>query len=484
MFLSFLHVALLLIPTLTSFSYSSDKNCTSRSTKNEFHDCSRQVSEDVELFLNNCGWIGTAEEEVIHNYEKLKENVPAEEVNKINEAIFDAKIAAYTICVVDGGYKSYHDYLSQKNIQSRDLIIDAAISYLRSIGCNLTVELMNKFLSQTVAPAPGFFYEPIYGWVANYGSSSLSIIQSNTVTGSGTFELTNSTYESDLSYAIRQFDFDKKAANTKGFVLTDTYDFSYETPSGPFDFVNIANNHMYDLQESGTCHPFDIKIKCAPISNSISIDTYTELNEINYEIDKDVYVAFQLTVFGIYQNTVLMTSGSSLTSIYIYDNSNHDFISSYSGNGYYLNTLCKPSFNANITYYILVKSTSNGIVGGKLSVFKDYLSANQIFSTNIITSVGNYSNTTQMCSMTSYVISMSSYGAYTFTINNGYEEYGFGIYLLDPTFNTTIQCTWHYEPTYSTLAATLSPAFDYLLLIFYEDILDGGHSFILNISCI
>ena len=477
--------------TVSSFSFFKSISHQSKISNSSFESSKEtlNIDEDILLFIQNNGWKGSCEETIIERYEDLLNHVEDLEKAKISQAILDAKIAAYTICVKESGYFSYYDYASNKRENNReinDLILNAAISYLDDSGCYLTVELMNHFLSQNTPPSSGYYYDPVYGWETNYGSQSLSIIQSSNSSGGGCYNSSNSTYELDLKCSIKHFSYNKKESSAKGFLLTDTYDFEEMEPGlNPFGidyWIAVANNRMFYYQENGSCYPYDIRIKVAPPSSSISIGTYTHLDEYDYRIDNDIYVAYQLNVSGHYQDAVLMTSGYMLVSIHIYDNDDHTFLGTYSGNGFSLNTLCKPNFSSNNTYYILIKSHSNEFGNGRLSVFKNVLDDDEIFSTNIVTSTGNYADTTTMWSMTSFVISMSVSGNYTFVISNGYEEYGFGFYLINTLFHTSVECEWSYEPTYSTLSTYISANIDYLLIVYYEDFLDGGNNFILNIT--
>ena len=50
--MSFLYVACLLFPALATLSNGGTKNSANQLFKNEFSDCSRQISEDVGLFFN------------------------------------------------------------------------------------------------------------------------------------------------------------------------------------------------------------------------------------------------------------------------------------------------------------------------------------------------------------------------------------------------------------------------------------------------
>lgn len=441
----------------------------------------KAFDSDLNQFIKSEGWIGTVEEPVIRRYEELIDNVTLEEKQKVENAILDSKIAAYRLYVENLGIANK---ISGIRSPSDDPVVVSAIEYLNNEGCYLTVELINHFLAQSTPPQQGSYYVPVYGWVTNYTFAASSIIQSSTVSGGSIFESTVSTYEKDSFYAIHKFDYDKKDSNSKGFVLTDTYDFALIIANqyGYNLAVVLANNVMWYYQVNGDCYPYDIKIKCAPISSSISVDTFTELNQYNYLIDHDIYVGFQLTVYGIYQGMMLMTGGIANTSIEIYNNSNHYLIGAYSGNGYSMNTLCKPSLSQGITYYVLVKSYSNGLTSGTLSVFKNGLNANQVFNTNIINSPGDYYGITYSSLVNSFVIDMSYSGTYRFYIGNGYEEYGYGFYLIDPILNTVVENEWEYYPTYSVLTANLSSAFDYLLLVYFEDFADGGWNFTLSVS--
>ena len=453
----------------------------------------RAIDNDVEQFIKNDGWVGTVEEPIVRRYEELIENVTNEEKQCVENAILDAKIAAYRLYIEKIGFDYPNNLFNNEDTTNKictvrspsdDPVVSLAIEYLNGEGCYLTVELINHFLAQSTPPQQGSYYVPVYGWVTNYTFAASSIIQSSTVSGGNIFESTVSTYEKDSLYAIREFNYDKKDSNSKGFVLTDTYDFALiiTNQNGYNPAVALANNVMWYYQANGDCYPYDIKIKCAPISSSISVDTFTELNQYNYLIDHDIYVGFQLTVYGIYQGMMLMTGGIANTSIEIYNNSSHYLIGAYSGNGYSMNTLCKPSLSQGITYYVLVKSYSNGLTSGTLSVFKNGLNANQVFNTNIINSPGDYYGITYSSLVNSFVIDMSYSGTYRFYIGNGYEEYGYGFYLIDPILNTVVENEWEYYPTYSVLTANLSSAFNYLLLVYFEDFADGGWNFTLSIS--
>ncbi len=463
--------------------------CPTSKTVNADNPANPSSEAAFSSFVESEGWRGTAEECIVQRYISNLDSCPGHLKDSARAALEDELRFAYKTRNINARDVEEFVNSTQENsfsVQDRGpwemLVITAARTYLNNNGYYLTVELINHFLAQTTPPAEGSYYVPTYGWRADYASASNAIIQSTAITGSSVFSSTSTTYEADLNYAIRHFSYNKKASNTKEFLLFDTYDFVYMEGAGFSDPVALANNVLYSFQESGECYPFDIRIKCAPVSSNISIGTYTDLLEKPYIIDNDISLGFSLNVSPHYDDAVLMTTGGALVAIHIYDYSDHSFIATYSGNGFSLNTLCKPTFSENITYYVIVRSYANALSSAKLIVFKSPKDADDFFSTDIINHTGNYSGTTLFASSNTFVIRVPSSGNYSFRIDNGNEEYAFVMDIINPITSKINYSSFQYLPTSSTINMYCSSAIDYLMLVNFEDYLDSGWTFNLQVG--